>query len=66
MSAASQRWDAQTEYDVGVLIRQYLARHPPPAGVRFEQHFAAWASELVAAGEARLGELGEHHLRIAG
>jgi hypothetical protein len=56
-------WEARAEYAVGVLIRRYLADHPPPetSGIAFDlQH---WAHALALDGRERLRMLGEGHLR---
>ena len=62
-SQDAARWDAQTEYDVGVLIASYLVQHPPPPGVHFEEPFARWSAALQRQGQAQLAELGERRLR---
>lgn len=57
------QWDAQTEYDVGVLIACYLESHPPPSGASFAGDFRQWSDSLRDRGLARLGELGQRCLR---
>jgi hypothetical protein len=57
-------WEARAEYAVGVLIRRYLADHPPPgrSGIAFDlQH---WAHALAADGRDRLRLMGQEHLRV--
>jgi hypothetical protein len=64
--ADARRWDAQAEYDVGVLIRRYLQEHPPPTGARFDRDFARWGERLVKRGGEDLHALGVRHLSVAG
>ena len=57
-------WDAQAEYDLGVLMQRYLAEHPPPDNSLFARDFEKWAERLLAHGCRNLGDLGERPLQI--
>jgi hypothetical protein len=59
------RWEARAEHTIGVLIRRYLARNPPPAPSRVAQDLQKWSHALALDGRARLQELGEDHLHLA-
>jgi hypothetical protein len=59
-------WDAQAEYDIGVMIRRYLAEHPPPAGSRSAGFLENCAEDLIVSGDARLGALGARPLAPVG
>ena len=56
-------WDAQAEYDLGVLMQRYLAEHPPPDGSLFARDLGKWADRLVAHGRRNLDDLGAHPLQ---
>ena len=56
-------WDAQAEYDLGVLMQRYLAEHPPPDDSLFARDFEKWAENLVAHGRRNLGVRGARPLR---
>ncbi len=59
------QWDAQAEFDIGVLLKQYLATHSPPADAKFAADFNHWASRLCERGRARLLALGKRPIRSA-
>lgn len=58
-------WDAQAEYDIGVLMRCYLQDHPPPSGSEFAEDFEDWGERLSSRGRERLEQLRERPLRVA-
>jgi hypothetical protein len=58
----SEEWDAHAEYDIGVMIGQYLQTHPAPPGAH-DQVLALAGSNLRAVGQRRLDRLGQPHLR---
>jgi hypothetical protein len=60
----AERWDAQAEYDIGVLIRRYLQEHPRPDGAVCAEDFRRWSEALRSDGQARLQALGDHRLRV--
>lgn len=51
-------------YDIGVLIRRYIAERPPPASSTFAADFEDWSTRLIAHGEDRLSELGASPLVV--
>ncbi len=57
-------WDARAEYDIGVLIANYLSRNPPPPGAAFALDFHHWSRRLQDRGQARLRALGKRHLQV--
>jgi hypothetical protein len=59
----SQRWDAQAEYDVGLLIGRYLSEHPRPVASRVADRLEAVGRDLQDLGSDRLRALGLRHLR---
>jgi hypothetical protein len=59
------RWDAQAEYDIGVLISRYLRQNPAPPGSRLLPDFAHAARDLQVAGQLRLDRLGQRRLHLA-
>jgi hypothetical protein len=62
---AAARWDAQTAFDVGVLITGYLHRHPAPPGAHAHLDLALAGRNLRAVGQRRLDRLDLPHLRVA-
>ncbi len=50
-------WDARAERDLGVMIRRYLAEHPPPAGSCCAGVLEDCAEDLIISGDAGLGAL---------
>jgi hypothetical protein len=59
-------WDAQAEYDIGVLIACYLERHPPPYDSSTAALLVACSRDLQESGEKRLDRMGERRLRALG
>ena len=59
------QWEARAEHTIGVLIRRYLARNPPPGRSQVALDLQKWSHALAVDGRARLQELGEDHLRLA-
>jgi hypothetical protein len=57
-------WDAQAEYDLGVLMLRYLHDHPPPLDSEFAAHFQDWGDRLSSRGQERLKELQARPLRV--
>jgi hypothetical protein len=62
-SEAAERWDAQADYDLSVLLDQYLASHPHPPGSANAPLLADSARALRESGELRLAHLGQRRLR---
>ncbi len=59
------RWEAQAEYDIGVLIRRYLQENAPPPESQMADELAGVARDLQDVGSAHLRRLGQDRLRIA-
>lgn len=62
---AVRAWEARATYEIGVLMRRYLADHPPPAESSAHDQLDDWGDRLQAAGAARLRELGVRRLQVA-
>jgi hypothetical protein len=62
--ATVARWDAQTEYAIGVLILRYLRQHPPPRPTDLSRDLGAGARDLESAGLKHLRQLGERRLFV--
>jgi hypothetical protein len=61
--ATVETWEARAQTDIGILIHRYLAEHPPAGPSRHHDLYERWASQLQAAGRARLQALGAAQLR---
>lgn len=61
-SEAGAKWDAQAQFDIGVLISRYLEAHAPPLGAEFAGDFERWGTSLRERGSGRLRVLGSRHL----
>jgi len=64
-AAPVERWEAQFETDLAVILRRYLAENPPPAPSRFALDAEDWATNLERLGQERLLALGARRLRTA-
>jgi hypothetical protein len=62
-SEAVERWDAQAEFDVGVLISRYLSEHPPPPFSELASDLSLWSENLTQHGRASLEDFGVRRLQ---
>jgi hypothetical protein len=53
----AERWDADTEIEMGETILAHLERHPAPEGSLTANDWDDWGQGLVAAGNRRLDDL---------
>lgn len=65
-STDAARWDAQAEYDIGVMVQRYLHDNPPIAESEVARLLTNCAGDLEASGERRLLSLGYRRLRSVG
>jgi hypothetical protein len=61
-----QRWDAQAEFDIAVMIEHYLATNPAPSASELAPDFALWSRNLKLDGCERLQRCGVRPLRPIG
>jgi len=62
MDAALEAWDAHAEFDVGVLICQYLERHPAPPGSEMAQRLRDCGEGFRDLGQRHLARIGVRRL----
>lgn len=60
-----ETWEAQFEADLAVMLRRYLAEHPPPGPSRFAEDAENWAANLEQLGRDHLAAAGVRRLRSA-
>ena len=62
MAAFPDQWEAQAEYDLGVLICRYLQEHPAPPGSTMAERLREYGEGFRDLGQDHLGALGVRRL----
>jgi hypothetical protein len=56
-NAEAERWDADSEIELGEFMLDHLDRHPAPEGSLIAAEMRQWGTSLAAHGNARLDAL---------